>query len=139
MRSGREGVVLGYNVQAAVNVDSGLIVHHEVADDTDDTRQLQPMAEQVKQQADAEILSVVADAGYSNSEQLEACEAQGIKAAVPSNRTINNQGNFYQKSDFYYDPEHDCYTCPAGHQLHKATKNNRKKLWMYRRIGCNQC
>lgn len=30
MRSGREGVFVGYNVQTAVDTDSGLIVHHEV-------------------------------------------------------------------------------------------------------------
>ena len=42
MRSGREGMVVGYNVQSAVDAYSGLIVHHEVTDEGDDRRQLYP-------------------------------------------------------------------------------------------------
>lgn len=37
MRSGREGIVLGYNVQSAVDTDSGLIVHHDVTHRSGDT------------------------------------------------------------------------------------------------------
>jgi hypothetical protein len=36
---------------------------------------------------------VVADAGYSNGEQAEQCEQQGILPHVPANRAINNQGD----------------------------------------------
>ena len=140
MRSAKEGMVLGYNVQTAVDVDSGLIVHHEVTDEANDTRQLQPMAEQVKAQTDVDTLSVVADSGYSNGEQLAACEAQDIKVAVPSNRAINNQGDYYQKSDFEYKPEQDCYNiCPVGHRLNRKSRNHRKKYWLYSRKGCGDC
>ena len=45
MRAGRGGMVVGYNVQSAVDIDSGVIVHHEVNCDGTDNRQLQPMAE----------------------------------------------------------------------------------------------
>ena len=139
MRSAREGMVLGYNIQTAVDVDSGLIVHHEVTKEANDTRQLQPMAEQVKQQAEVESLSIVADAGYSNGEQFAACDAQGIEVAVPVNRAINNKGDYYQKSDFDYDAKKDHYTCPAGEILPKKTRDHRKKQWLYARTGCNQC
>jgi transposase len=37
-------------------------------------------------------MNVVADAGYSNGEQAEACEAKGIVPHVPANRAVNNQG-----------------------------------------------
>jgi hypothetical protein len=37
--------------------------------------------------------NVIADAGYSNGEQAEACEGKGILPHVPSNRAINNQGD----------------------------------------------
>ena len=104
MRSGREGIVLGYNVQTAVDTDSGLIVHHEVTDEAADNRQLQPMAERARDELGADSISVVADAGYSNGEQQSACETQGIAIAVPSNRAINNRSSeHFQKSDFHYD------------------------------------
>ncbi len=73
-------------------MNSGLIAHHEVTDEANDPRQLQPVTEQVKTQADVETLSVVTDSGYSNGEQLAACEA------IPANRAINNQGDYYQKN-----------------------------------------
>jgi transposase len=52
------------------------------------------MAEAAKQGVgNPDSLNVVADAGYSNGEQADACEAQGILPHVPSNRAVNNQGN----------------------------------------------
>src|SRR5690606_21094134 len=36
MRSGREGVIAGYNVQSAVDDETGLIVHHEVTNESTD-------------------------------------------------------------------------------------------------------
>jgi transposase len=39
MRSGREGMVVGYNVQSAVDTESGVVVHHEVNCDGTDNRQ----------------------------------------------------------------------------------------------------
>lgn len=64
MRSGRGGMVLGFHVQSAVDVETGMIVHHDVITDGADNLWLQPMVEQV--QSDS------ADAGYyySNGEQL---------------------------------------------------------------------
>src|SRR5207245_6870493 len=69
-----------YNVQAAVDAEHARIVAQQVTDEANDTRCLQPMAE-AGQAAVAEpgrALDVVADAGYSNGEQAEACEAKGI-------------------------------------------------------------
>ena len=140
MRSGRDGMVLGYNVQTAVDVDNGLIVHHEVIDEGSDNRQLQPMAEGAKAVLEAQLLSVVADAGYSNGEQQSRCEEQGISVVVPSNRAINNQSDgCFQKSDFKYDKSADCFTCPAGQELAYKTHNTKNKMHLYSRSGCNQC
>lgn len=114
MRSGREGIVVGYNIQTAVENESGLIIHHEVTDEGTDNRQLEPMAQSAKVELEVEELTVLADAGYSNGEQLAHCEEAGIEVIVPVNRAINNKGDFYQKSDFTYDSENDTFTCPAG-------------------------
>jgi transposase len=99
MRSGREGIVAGYNIQTAVDCGSGLIVHHEVSTEGNDNRQLAPMALATQKVLEAEKLSVVADAGYSNGEQLAHCEEAGIEASVPVNRAVNNQGDHYQRRD----------------------------------------
>lgn len=140
MRSGREGKVLGYNVQTAVDADSGLVVHHDVTDDATDNRQLQPMAEASKSILQRERLAVVADAGYSNGEQQSACEAQGIEVAVPSNRAVNNQpGSPFPKEAFRYDAERDRFVCPAGEVLEYHTYNSKQRMRLYSRSGCSAC
>src|SRR3954470_25067019 len=55
-----------YNLQTAVDADSGLIVHHEVTGEANDTRQLYPMAKATKDVLKTDKLTVVADAGYSS-------------------------------------------------------------------------
>lgn len=140
MRSGREGTVLGYNVQTAVDAETGLVVHHEVIDRGSDLQELQPMAEGAKDMLEAESLTVVADAGYSNGEQQAACESQDIKVAVPSRRTVNNQSSeFYQKSEFQYNEERNSFTCPAGEELLYTTYSSKDKMYLYSRKGCNDC
>lgn len=139
MRSGREGPILGYNVQAAVDADSGLIVHHEITQDGNDQNQLQPMAEGSKAILAVNELEVVADAGYSNGEQLANCEEQAITATLPSHRATNNQGEFYQKEDFRYDADRNSYWCPAGEELPYRTNSTKDKLYLYTRKGCDSC
>lgn len=141
MRSGRDGIVVGYNVQTAVDDETGLIIHHEVTDEGSDNRQLHPMAQAAKTELKADKLTLLADAGYSNGEQLEACEKQGITANVPGNRAVNTQGNqkHYQKSAFHYDPEQDQFICPVGKVLSYQTYNSQQKLHLYARTGCNAC
>jgi transposase len=139
MRSGRDGMVLGYNVQTAVEADSGLIVHHEVSQDTGDNRLLQPMAEQAKAALDQDELTVLADAGYSNGEQQATLEQNGITATVPRRVVPNSNQEFYQKADFDYDTERNEYRCPAKQVLRYAGDDKRRKLHLYTRSGCSQC
>jgi transposase len=139
MRSGRDGMVLGYNVQTAVEAETGLIVHHEVTDDPGDTRQLQPMAEQAKAELGVEQLEVLADGGYSNGGQLAACEQQGITATLPRRLIRSRYKDFYQKSDFDYNAKQDSYRCPAGEVLQFQRADKRHKYYAYVRSGCDQC
>lgn len=139
MRSGREGMMLGYNVQSAVDTETGLIVHHEVTSDSNDQNQLQPMAEGSKKALKAEHLDVVADAGYSNGEHLSKCEEQGITATVPSHRSGNTQGDYFERDAFDYDEKRNSYWCPAGKELTYKTRNREGKLYLYTRNGCTSC
>ncbi len=138
MRSGREGMVLGYNVQTAVEAETGFIVHHEVTDEPGDTRQLLPIAEGAKAVLGAEKLDVVADGGYSNGEHLDACERQGITATVPR-RIIPGSSAEFQKADFTYEAALNQYRCPAGEVLTWQRTDERRKHHVYRRRGCAEC
>jgi transposase len=114
------GFAPAYNVQIAVDAEHALIVAQKVTDEATDNRSLLPMAEAAQEAVGSpDSLNVVADAGYSNGEQAEACEAQGIVPHVPANRSINNQGDgtLFDRSEFHYDEKTDTFRCPAKQTL----------------------
>lgn len=139
MRSGREGKVCGYNLQSAVDCETGVIIHHQLTNEATDNRQLQPMVNSVKETLEPGSLEILADAGYSNGEQMSVCEKHGMTLLIPSNRSVNNQGEYYQKSDFQYDAKQNHFVCPAGKILAYQTKHSKSKLYKYARTGCSDC
>jgi len=117
-----KGFAPAYNVQLAVDAEYALIVAQQVTEETGDNTHLQPMAEAAKQAlGHPESLQVVADAGYANGEQAQACEAQGITPAVPVIRAVNNRGDgsFFDRSVFHYDEQSDTFCCPAKQTLRR--------------------
>ena len=108
-------LIPSYNVQSAVDGEHALIVAQQVAVQAGDNCSLQPMAEsaQVAVGGPAQPMNVVADAGYSNGEQAEACEAKGILPHVPANRAVNNHGDgtLFDRTQFTYQPETDTFLC----------------------------
>ena len=110
--------MVGYNLQAAVEAEHHLIVAHEVINTGSDRHQLATMAAQVQAAMGAGELTVVADRGYYDGEEVLACKQSGIAALVPKPETspAKAQGRF-SKQDFAYEPEHDSYRCPMGERL----------------------
>src|SRR5271169_3516721 len=110
----REGGIVGYNVQTAVDAEHHLIVAHEVINEGSDRDQLVTMAEQTKQALGTEELTVVADRGYFKSEQILECTQSGITPLVPMSMTSNSRAaGRFDKQDFIYVAEDDEYRCPA--------------------------
>ena len=110
--------IAGYNVQSVVDDKHKLIVESEVVNRSD-AGHLHKMAKAAKEILEAETLQILADAGYYNSEDLKACEDDGIKAYVPpheGNGKLEKQGRFTRK-DFSYDATADAYRCPANELL----------------------
>jgi transposase len=111
----REGGIVGYNVQTAVDAEHHLIVAHEVINEGVDRDQLSTMTEKAKEAIGAKELTVVADRGYFKSELILECANSGITPLVPKSMTSNNraEGRF-DKQDFIYVAPDDEYRCPAG-------------------------
>ncbi len=129
------GLIPAYNVQAAVDAEHALIVAQQVTIQAGDNGSLQPMAEaaQAAVSEPAQPLNVVADAGYSNGEQAEACEAKGILPHVPANRGVNNQGDgtLFDRTEFAYQPESDTFLCPAGQTLARKQLSRKDRAVIY--------
>lgn len=130
-----------YNVQTAVDTQTGLIVHHEVTTEATDNRLLHPMAKATKEALGADQLTVVADAGYSNGADAAACEDDGITPCVPANRAVNNRGDgtLFDRSAFVYRPDTDTYRCPAGRTLVRKQIMRRDNCVLYAAQDCSGC
>ncbi len=138
------GFTPAYNVQTAVDAEHALIVAQQVTAEATDNRSLLPMAEAAKEAVgDPPTLNVVADAGYSNGEQAEACEVQGIVPHVPANRAVNNQGNgqLFDRSQFQYDEKTDTFRCPAQHILTRKqlARKDRAVYYAAQPEACSAC
>jgi hypothetical protein len=136
-----QGPRVAYNVQSAVDGEHCLILHHEVTQEGNDSRQLEPMAKAAQAVLEQKQLTVTADAGYSNGEQLQACDDAGITAYVPLNRGVNNQGGdtpLFDRSAFTYDAANDQYQCPAGEWLPLKQVNGPQRIYAAR-TDCSAC
>lgn len=136
------GMAVAYNVQTAVDAEHSLIVHHEVTQDSDDRRQLEPMAKATAEALEKPDLHVTADAGYSNGEHFQGCHDAGITAYVPINRTIQNSSEsppMFSRDDFTYDHENDRYQCPAGHFLTLDHLNKGTRIYSASASECVNC
>ena len=109
---------VGYNAQIAVDDKHKLIVAQDVTNDINDTQQLCRMSLEAKEYLGVDGLKVVADSGYYDAQQIEACEAEGIEPYVPKRETSSCAARgLFSKDQFQYDPVADCYICPAGQKL----------------------
>src|SRR5580704_17130427 len=111
--------VAGYNVQSVVDDKHKLIVASEVVNRSD-AGHLHEMAKAAKEILEAENLQLLADTAYYNSEDLKACEDDGVVAYVPpheGNGKLEKEARFTRK-DFSYDAATNTYRRPAGQLLH---------------------
>jgi transposase len=139
----RQTALPAYNVQTAVDAEHALIVAHSVVLDASDIRCLKPMAEAAKKALEIDSFKVVADAGYSNGEQVAQCEAAGMVPYVPVMRTVNNQGDgtLFGRADFRYEPDSDTYVCPGDKRLLRKHTNYKDRYTMYKASSgdCGTC
>ncbi len=140
--SGRGSGVVGYNVQASVEIDHHLIVAHDVTNVGTDRAQLSPMSKKTKAVLGVDELDVVADRGYFSSLEILACHEADITVTLPKPITsgVKAKGR-YGKQDFRYVVEDDVYICPAGERLtyRYTTEENGLVLRRYWTNVCQTC
>jgi transposase len=140
MLTGKGTTIAGYNVQQAVDAQHKLIVAHEVGTQRNDHRCLEPMASAAQQALQAESLIAIADTGYMNGEQAQACEDQKITPVVPMQEAANTRAqDLYRKTQFTYDAVTDTYRCPAGELLRRFKHDRSKQTDYYETSACVDC
>jgi transposase len=140
--SGRGTGMVGYNVQTAVDAKHHLIVAHEVTNLGHDREHLAPMAKQAREAIGKKRLTVLADRGYFQSEQIRECEQSGIATLVPKPMTSGNGAvGLFDRRDFIYLPRTDEYLCPAGERAiwRFTTVEHGLTLHKYWSSACTTC
>jgi transposase len=83
MKRSHGGYEPSFNVQTATDVGSGLIVAVAVEEQPCDNGLLRPMVQQAQQNTGVGVKRVLADAGYSDAEDIEALERGGTRVYMP--------------------------------------------------------
>jgi hypothetical protein len=109
------GVAIDGSKFKAVDTEHHLILTHEVTNVGSDRAQLADMAKRAKATPETDNLDVVADRGYYSSEEILACENEGVIVTLPKPMTWGAKR--FGKQDFRYVAEEDVYICPAGKRL----------------------
>ena len=140
MKTGNNNKQMGYNCQAVVDEQSGLIVAQDVTNDENDTDMLVPMIEKVEETTGRQADETVADAGYYSPKQSLQTEEKGIEVLVNINKQIlpETDENKFHKSRFTFDETTDEFICPLGKRLtFERVKNNRQKKRKLRVYRCH--
>ena len=99
------------------------------------------MAKEAKEAVETEELNVLTDKGYSNGEEIHACEGIGIHCYVPTPKPSHQSDNLeFHRKNFAYDPVKDSVTCPAGNEMPYRRTRTRDGYRVYgNRAACKNC
>ncbi|MEW6567012.1 MAG: transposase [Chloroflexota bacterium] len=140
--SGGHSTDVGYSVQVSVDQKYKLIVDHEVTNAVTDRDLLSMMAKRAKESLAVEELNVLVDMGYYHGKEVKVCLQEGITPYVPKPQTsASRKRGLFAKSDFRYDPEQDCYWCPAGKRVtyRFQTTEKARDIRYYVSSACARC
>jgi transposase len=139
---GRQGSHAGYNAQTVVDEKHGLIVNADVVNENNDLHQFSQQIKQASATLEKKPLAACADSGFSDIDELQKVDNEGIKVIVPSIRQASDKERGpFDKSNFKYDSVSDSYTCPAGKILKYRRTNIQKEHKEYWADGgtCKKC
>jgi transposase len=136
----RDGIRMCYNVQAAVDSQSQVVVGMRVTQDETDRGQLGVMLERVYETTGCKPAMASMDKGYYSPTNLIALEEKAQRGAigvprVPANRAM---AAGYGLERFEYNEETDAYRCPCGKLLTLRTLTRRGNS-VYGLYVCGEC
>jgi len=132
MRNGEGGTVPSYNVQLLTDTTYGMVVNVDATTDAIDYRQLKPALERCVTTLGQMPKELVADGDYTNHASVQAAADCGVDfygswqdSWKPVEYDACGRSGEFLASAFPYDPQRDCFTCPAGQLLRHRARINR--------------
>ena len=88
-----EGFVQGYNAQAAVDIESHLIVENHLTQQSNDKQEVEPTLKGLKETEEhlGKAEALLADAGYFSADNIKQCEAEEVVPYISDHRERHNQ------------------------------------------------
>ena len=138
MDNKKGGLDVAYNIQATVDEQNALVIDQYVTNAPTDQGELSKATERAQEILSEKDLTVLADKGYYNGEDLEKCFSMGATPIVSRQNTPKRKG-MYSLDDFKYDKESDTFTCPQNNTLSKISGENAKITVYANKSACRSC
>ena len=131
---GRQGSHAGYSAQMTVDEKHGLIVNADTVSEAVDSYQFSRQIQQAEELMGKECRTAVADAGYSNLNDIKLTVEKGKEVVIPSRKqALHTPGEEpFGKDKFRYDSKNDRYICPEGKILKYSHYSKTKEHYIYR-------
>ena len=142
-------VEISYNTQAAIDDKHKLVVGTHTIN-RNDRNALSNIALETKENLQAESFTLLADKGYNNAKEIEACQKKGLTTIVAQQEIVNSNDKGttkeYLVTNFIYHKSTDTYTCPQNQTLTttgtwhtKKRDNGSHQFKKYRTTACKTC
>ncbi len=149
MKNKKNRMEFSYNMQIAVDHDSGIILASSITQDPTDHHQLIPQIEQITETLGplSEDTKFSADNGYYTRKNLEYLEENGLDGYIPNRKQVYEtkkslkKAKPFSKHNFIYDYADDLYICPNNKKLSykKTYKYNDVQMRQYYCSDCLKC
>lgn len=138
---GRQGSHAGYSAHVTVDEKNGLIVSADVVSEATDSNQFSAQIEQAIDTLRSSCKTAVADAGYSDIENIKQTTSKDIDVIVPTQRQALHKAkdDLFGKDKFRYDAENNQYLCPLGKRLKYSHYSSKKGHYLYRMEKASLC
>lgn len=138
---GRQGSHAGYSAHITVDEKHGLIVSADVVSDSNDCNQFSSQIEQAVGTLDKQCQTAVADAGYSDVNNIKQTTSKDIDVIVPTQRQALHKAKDdpFGKDKFRHDAENNQYLCPESKRLRLSHYSSKKDCYLYRMEKASLC
>ena len=138
MDNKKGGLDVAYNIQATVDEQNALVIDQYVTNAPTDQGELSNATERAQKILSNNDLTVLADKGYYNGQDLEKCFDIGATPIVSRQSTPKRKG-MYSLDDFKYYTESDTFICPQNNILSKISGENAKTTVYANKSACRSC
>lgn len=115
----------GYKTHIAMTPERIITAAVITTGEKHDGKQMRKLVEK-SQAAGIKVEAVIGDGAYSEKENIEYAQENGIKLASKLSSTVTH-GNRSKENEFEYNKDAGMYVCKAGHMATKKVKSGSKK------------